>query len=212
MFETTSSCGYGFRARAPSGASGMTTDRRIGPPAIVPRNGGLACLILNGAARMDPDHAAEIHMHLLDVAAALDRATQAMFKLDRTERQIYSARLLEVHDALHLGLLRALYAEHPELTAHDPPAISSTLRWEDVSLPDNISAADVDAVIFEVLTGRLQKVARVVSKALERCQKLDLPIEMETIGARIVALVEAGRIESAGDPRMWRHSEVRLRH
>ena len=44
-----------------------------------------------------------------------------------------------------------------------------------------------------------------------RYQELAMPISAEIIGARIVALAEAGRIEGAGDLRMWRHSEVRLR-
>ena len=37
-----------------------------------------------------------------------------------------------------------------------------------------------------------------------------MAINYEMLGARIVALAEAGRIEGAGDLRMWRHSEVRL--
>jgi hypothetical protein len=159
---------------------------------------------------MDRDQAAEIHKHLLEVAAALDRTTQAMFKVDKAERQTFSDLLFEVQDALHFGLLRALYAAHPELR-NDPPTISSTLRWEDVTLPDKVSAEDVDDVILEVLTARQQKVATILGKALERCQKLELPINTEIIGARIVALVEAGRIEGFGNPRMWRHSEVRRR-
>jgi hypothetical protein len=158
---------------------------------------------------MDRDQAAEIHKHLRDAAAALDRATQAIFKLDTDERKAFAEVLFDVHDALHFGLLRALYAEHPELRPPDPPRISSTLRWED--LPDKISAADIDAMIFELLTPRLQKVAMVIAKALKRCEELALPVSAEIFGARIVALAEAGRIEGAGDLRKWRHSEVRLR-
>jgi hypothetical protein len=33
---------------------------------------------------------------------------------------------------------------------------------------------------------------------------------LEMLAARIQALAEAGSIESAGDLRAWRHSEVRL--
>ncbi len=161
---------------------------------------------------MDRDHAAAIHKHLWDVAAALDRTTQAMFRLDKAERQTYSDMLFEMHDALHYGLLRALYAEHPELKPADENAgISSTLRWEEVALPQSISAEDIDAAISEALTLEWQKIAMVIARALPRCQELAVAISTEMLGARIVALVEAGRIESAGDPRMWRHSEVRLR-
>jgi hypothetical protein len=35
-------------------------------------------------------------------------------------------------------------------------------------------------------------------------------VSAEIIGARIQALVEANRIESAGDLRKWHYSEVRL--
>jgi hypothetical protein len=51
----------------------------------------------------------------------------------------------------------------------------------------------------------------VITKTAERCTALEAPNRFEIIAARIVALAEAGRIEGAGDLRMWRHSEVRLR-
>ena len=161
---------------------------------------------------MDRDRAAEIQKHLLKASDALDRATEAMFKLDKDERKVFAEILFEVHDALHFGLLRALYSEHPELKPPgERPHISSTLRWEEVSLPDSISEADIDTVIFEMLTPKLQKTAMVIGKAFERCKALLIPISNEMLGARIVALAKAGRIEGAGDLPMWRHSEVRLR-
>jgi hypothetical protein len=161
---------------------------------------------------MDRDQAAEIHKHLRDAAAALDRATEAIFKLGKDERKAFAEVLFDVQDALHFGLLRALYAEHPELKPpQEQPRISSTLRWKEVSLPDSISEADIDAAIFEALTAKLQKTAMVVAKAFQRCEGFPVPISTEVLGARIVALAEAGRIEGAGDLRMWRHSEVRLR-
>lgn len=91
------------------------------------------------------------------------------------------------------------------------PAISSTLRWEEVSLPPSISEADLDQIIFSVMTSRLLKTARVISDAVARCKELGLPIDVEILSARIGALAEAGRIEGAGDLRKWRHSEVRLK-
>jgi hypothetical protein len=51
----------------------------------------------------------------------------------------------------------------------EPPVISSTLRWEDVSLPASVSGADLDQIIFSVMTTRLQKTAVVILKTLERC-------------------------------------------
>jgi hypothetical protein len=162
---------------------------------------------------MDRDRAAEIQKHLLEASDALDRVTEAMFKLDKDERKAFSEILFEVHDALHFGLLRMLHAEHPELKPPaEPPHISCTLRWEEVALPNSVTATHIDAVIFEMLTPKLRKTAMVIGKAFERCQALSMPVSSEMLGARIVALAEAGRIEGAGDLRMWRHSEVRLPH
>ena len=64
---------------------------------------------------MDRDRAAEIQKHLLEASDALDRVTEAMFKLDKDERKAFAEILFGIHDALHFGLLRALYGEHPEL-------------------------------------------------------------------------------------------------
>jgi len=91
------------------------------------------------------------------------------------------------------------------------PVISSTLRWEEVSLPASISEADLDQIIFAAMTSRLRKTAMVIGNALKRCEELGLPINDEILGARLRALAEADRIDSAGDLRKWRHSEVRLK-
>jgi hypothetical protein len=89
-------------------------------------------------------------------------------------------------------------------------AIDSDLRWEDVTLPASVSETDLDTIIFSQLTSRLQKTAMVIAKAMERCDERALPVSAEIIGARIQALAGADRIESAGDLRTWRYSEVRL--
>jgi hypothetical protein len=52
--------------------------------------------------------------------------------------------------------------------------------------------------------------AKIVGEVCMRCEAQLNPIDAEIIAARIIALAEAGRIEGAGDLRMWRHSEVRL--
>jgi hypothetical protein len=91
------------------------------------------------------------------------------------------------------------------------PVISSTLRWEEVSLPASISEADLDQIIFVAMTSRLRKTAMVIGNALKSCGELGLPINAEILGARLGALAEADRIDSAGDLRKWRHSEVRLK-
>jgi hypothetical protein len=60
----------------------------------------------------------------------------------------------------------------------------------------------------------IQKHLLEASDALDRVTEAMfklMAISYEMLGARIVALAKAGRIEGAGDLRMWRHSEVRLR-
>ena len=163
---------------------------------------------------MNPELAAEIHKHLLEAAEALRRAECAGQRLPtKHAREVFMEPLSRVTTPLHFELLRTLYDEHPELRPppRDPPSIDSTLRWEDVSLPDSISEEDIDAAIFTKLTPRLQKMAKVISDICERCKVQAKPVNDEIIAARIIALAEAGRIEGAGDLRMWRHSEVRLR-
>lgn len=93
----------------------------------------------------------------------------------------------------------------------EPPVISSTLRWEDISLPASISEADFDRIIFSAMTSRLQKTAMIIVKTLERCKQLNLPIDADIIGARLAALANSDRIKGAGDLRKWRYSEVRLK-
>jgi hypothetical protein len=116
-----------------------------------------------------------------------------------------------MHTVLIFRLKSTLYREHPDLEPPDPPQITSTLRWQDVSLPHPISEAYLDALIFAELKPRLLKMARIVGNVCLRCEAQLNPVDAEIIAARIIALAEAGRIEGAGDLRMWRHSEVRLR-
>jgi hypothetical protein len=93
----------------------------------------------------------------------------------------------------------------------EPPVISSTLRWEDISLPASISEADLDRIILSAMSSRLQKTAMVIVKTLKQCEQLNLPIDADIVDTRLAALVDSGRIEGAGDLRKWRYSEVRLK-
>jgi Protein of unknown function len=159
---------------------------------------------------MDRDQAKEIKKHLTGLSRALHRATDAIVKLDKPDQARFKEALLDMHEVLIFRLKRTLYREHPELEPPDPPRISSKLRWKDVLLPDAISEAYLDALIFAMLKPRLQKMAKIVGDVFTRCEAQLNPIDPEIIAARIIALSEAGRIEGAGDLRMWRHSEVRL--
>lgn len=159
---------------------------------------------------MDRDQAKEIKKHFPGLSRALDRATSAIVKLDKPDQALFKDALLDMHELLIFKLKQTLYREYPELEPHDPPRITSKLRWEDVSLPDAISEAYLDAQIFGALKPRLQKMAKVVGDVYMRCEAQINPIDAEIIAARIIALAEAGRIEGAGDLRKWRHSEVKL--
>jgi hypothetical protein len=93
----------------------------------------------------------------------------------------------------------------------DVSVISTTLRWEEVVLPNSVSEADLDQIIFAGMTSQLRKTALIISKALARCEALGLPIDADMLGARLAALAAADQIDSAGDLRKWRRSEVRLK-
>jgi hypothetical protein len=92
----------------------------------------------------------------------------------------------------------------------EEPHISSTLRWEDVRLPDSVSVSDLDALIFSVMKEKWQKTVMVIVKASQQPSAPAMPLGDQVIGARIVALARARRLASQGNLLMWRHSEVRL--
>jgi signal recognition particle GTPase len=64
----------------------------------------------------------------------------------------------------------------------EPPTITRTLRWDQASLLASISEADVDQVIFSVMTSRLRKTAMVVAQAHMRREELGLPIKFVGLG------------------------------
>jgi len=160
---------------------------------------------------MDKPQAAEIQRLLLAVSDAVHEARAAIFELALEDRAMFARPLGEFASCLHFEMLAAIYARYPELRPpEEPPTIISDLRWEDVTLPASVSEADLDAVIFSMLTPRFQKTAMVIAKAMERCDECTLPVNGEILGARIQALAESDRLKSVGDLRQWRHSEVRL--
>jgi Protein of unknown function len=161
---------------------------------------------------MDRTQAAEIQRHMLRAAKAINRASEIVFALDQEDREVLGTPLLEIIDALHFKLLRAVYIRYPELRPPDPgrSRINTARRWKDIVLPESVSETDLDNAIFSALTSRWQKTAMVVGNALKHCETLALPVDEEMVGVRIRALAEAGRLEGEGDLRKWRYSEVRL--
>ncbi|MES2193507.1 MAG: hypothetical protein V4517_03760 [Pseudomonadota bacterium] len=161
---------------------------------------------------MDKVQAAEIQRHMLDAAAAISPAEPIICTLDEMDREALAAPFTKLIMALHFELLHTIYTRYPDLRppAPDRNEVDTTLRWEDVVLQDPDFEANLDSIIFSVLSSRLQKTAVVLSRALEGCKSLGLSVDLEAIGARIEALADADRLEAAGDVRKWHHSEVRL--
>ena len=162
---------------------------------------------------MSKEQALEIQEYALEAAAAINQIERIALELTKEERSRLAEPLGEILMALQFGILREVDERFPNLRVgrEELPKVSSFLRWEDVSLPAGVSEADLDELIFAALTPRWQKTAMVISKARHQCEARAMPIDFEIIGARILALTELHCIESAGNPSMWRHSELRLK-
>jgi hypothetical protein len=70
-----------------------------------------------------------------------------------------------------------------------------------------MSPDELDFRILTCVQQRWRKVALVVASLGQSI--LDAP-DYDAIAARIVVLVEAGKLEAKGDFTEWRHSEVRV--
>ena len=163
---------------------------------------------------MDREEATEIHRHLRDANAAVERAAGVAFNLEMEDRKIFAVLLRGFYRDCD-EILERIYASYPDLRPRPPPQeepeISSPLRWADVTLPASVTAADLDRIIFSKLGARLMKTARIVGDVAVECERLAFPITPEIIGARIEELSDEDRIDSEGDLRYWRHSEIRLK-
>jgi hypothetical protein len=102
---------------------------------------------------MDKAQAIEIHKPLLAIRDAINKTEEAVFKLDREDRAIFSDPMNKLWGALHGHALRSIYERYPELQPipEDFDHLNTDLRWEDVMLPPSISEADLDAVILSKL-------------------------------------------------------------
>jgi hypothetical protein len=129
----------------------------------------------------------------------------------RGDREALEKPLGDIVTALHFDLLRKLHAQYPESEPSGEIPVIRTLRWEEVTLPETVSEADVDQIIFSMLRSQWQKTAMVVGRSQQLCRERSLPITAEIFGARILAPADSDSLEARGDPRKWRHSEVRLK-
>lgn len=165
---------------------------------------------------MNREQAIEIHKQLLKVNRAVDRAGNKISKLGEHEWMSLYNPVLDLRVLLRDRLLGKIYEQYPDL---EPPIegarfVDTKRRWKQIVLPESLSVDDLDAIIFSDVAKQWRKVARVIGKALEEIKARNLSVDsdeiLQAIGARIIWLDEQGRIESQGDLRKWRFSEIRL--
>jgi transposase len=157
---------------------------------------------------MNREQAEEILEYLLEAAFELDEARAAANVLADQDKD--AAALSALIIKLNSELLQAIYARFRDLIPFEEfPAINSSLRWDQVQLPPSVSEAQVDQIILSVIAPQWHKMARIIWDAVKRSEELALGVRDEAFAARIQVLVEAGHVESQGDLRKWRHSEVR---
>ncbi|HSQ20131.1 MAG TPA: DUF3658 domain-containing protein [Blastocatellia bacterium] len=74
------------------------------------------------------------------------------------------------------------------------------------------SPAEIDEAVMAAVRKHWLKVARVNGDVLTRMRESGIEVDAEAIAARIEALIEEGNLQCQGNPKRWRHSEVRLPH
>jgi hypothetical protein len=74
--------------------------------------------------------------------------------------------------------------------------------------------AQIDELILSFARTDWRKVAMIIGRVLFHCRDTGLSIDHDDfdlrVAERIVALVEAGKLQAQGNLSRWRHSEVRL--
>jgi hypothetical protein len=70
---------------------------------------------------------------------------------------------------------------------------------------------DFDRVILSTLSPQRRKTARIVGTVSEHYRTLGVDLDPAIVAPRLMAMVDSGLVESAGDLRKWRFSEVRLK-
>jgi hypothetical protein len=136
------------------------------------------------------------------------------FDLGKEGRAAFAEPLGKVVQTLHHQLLyNMIYREFPHLRPRDKerPRIDSKLTWDQVTLPPSITVMDFDRVILSLLSRHGHKTAAIVGRVSEHYASLGVSLDPAIAAARLMAMVDSGLIEGAGDLRMWRFSEVRLK-
>lgn len=164
---------------------------------------------------MTREQAAEIHRHLLTAAKAINRVSALVFDLDKLEdRKAFAEPVANAYGALQLEMLDdVIYRQFPDLKPPSKvrPRINSKLTWDKVSLPPSVTVMDFDRVVLSYLSRQWRKTARIVGYVSEHYASLAISLDPAIAAARLMAMVDSGLIESAGDLRKWGYSEVRLK-
>jgi hypothetical protein len=157
--------------------------------------------------------ATRIRERLLAVNRTLRKVDEAISELSAQDREMFSGPMAELWFRLHGKALRVIYTRYPELQPIPDhfDEISSDLQWKNVTLPRDISAADLDAVILSKLKPRSLKVAKIIGDVVTTFRERELSIDADIVSARIRWLADIGRIESIGDLRKWGFSEIALK-
>lgn len=157
---------------------------------------------------MNQERAEEILDYLLTAAYELDeaKAAAAVFEDQNEDAAFFRALAIK----LNSELLQAIFDRFSDLLPFEEfPEINSSLRWDEVKLPPTAFESQLDEVVLSNLDTEWRKMAAVIWRAVKRSEELGLGITDEMFAARIQVLVDAGHLESQGDLRKWRHSEVR---
>ncbi|HLZ01492.1 MAG TPA: DUF3658 domain-containing protein [Bradyrhizobium sp.] len=162
---------------------------------------------------MDREQAAEIHRHLQRAANAIRRAERLALDLSQDDRRAFAEPLGNIVTALHFELLQAIYRRFPDLRppSREKARINSKLTWDKVRLPPPVTVLDFDRAILSTISPQWRKTARIVGTVSEQYGKLGIDLDPAIVAARLMTMVDSGLLEAAGDLRMWRFSEVRLK-
>ena len=164
---------------------------------------------------MNRDQAVEIERHLKRAANAIRRAEIIIWELDRQDedRAAFTEPLGNTIVALNFELRGVIHRKFAEL--RPPPKgsrfLDSKLTWKQAQLPSSVTVLDFDRVILSALNAQWRKTARIVGNVSEQYRSLGIDLDPAIVAARLRTMADSGLIESAGDLRKWRFSEVRLK-
>lgn len=162
---------------------------------------------------MNREQATEIERHLKRAANAIRRAEILISDLGEENRAAFGEPLARTIGALEFELRRVIHTRFPDLRPPDKGSrfVDSNLTWKKAQLPPSVTVLDFDRVILSTLHVQWRKTARIVGTVSEHYRNLGISLDPAIAAARLTTMVNSGLIESAGDLRKWRFSEVRLK-